>query len=236
MRVENNRKNKPKSFLFLPPPPTRDDVLSSHRSSVTLYLNTLLSTVSQIQIKQQEMRVNRQLEKRTMQGGLGGGGIGMQLAGRELAEKSLENGKGKGRAVAIGEVPAIYRPLPSNRPRVQDANGEGPIEATAEQILQFEAESTLALQSTLSDLTSLRQAETSLLEISALQSQLSVHLSQQTELSDKLWEESTTITGLVEGGNVELKKARERNKEGRTWLLIFLFGASMSLLFLDYYS
>ena len=98
MRVENNRKNKPKSFLFLPPPPARDDITSNHRSSITLYLNTLLSTVSQIQIKQQEMRVNRQLEKRTMQGGLRGGGIGMQLAGKEMAEKSLENGKGKGRA------------------------------------------------------------------------------------------------------------------------------------------
>ena len=227
---------------FLHIAPTASSVnttLTSHRAHITLYLNTLLSKVSQIQINQQETRVKRQLEKSVSFGRAGGGDI----IGGVMAEKArlgrVLDGKGKGKETEIGGVPDIYRPLPlpSSTPN-PDGDEQSSIESllTPAQIQQFETEASAALISTQSDLASLKQAEASLLEISALQSQLAIHLTQQSELTDKLWEEAVGVVGKVGEGNVELKKARERNRESRVWLLIFLLGASLSLLFLDYYS
>ena len=159
-----------------------------------------------------------------------------------MAEKArlgrVLDGKGKGKETEIGGVPDIYRPLPVNSVPNNDEDEQSSIESllTPAQIQQFETEVSAALISTQSDLASLKQAESSLLEISALQSQLAIHLTQQSELTDKLWEEAVGVVGKVGEGNVELKKARERNRESRVWLLIFLLGASLSLLFLDYYS
>lgn len=154
--------------------------------------------------------------------------LGSQLAEQARLGKMLE-GKGKGKEV--GQVPDLFRPAPL-------PSGEESIDSilTPEQVQQFEQEASALLKSTQSDLQSLKAAESSLLEISALQSQLAIHLTQQSELTDKLWEEAVGVTGKVEDGNVQLKKARERNREGRVWLLIFLVGASASLLFLDYYT
>jgi syntaxin 18 len=42
---------------------------------------------------------------------------------------------------------------------------------------------------------------------------------------------------MVEKGNVQLREARRRTRtrDSRKWLLAFLIGASLSLLFLHYY-
>lgn len=158
----------------------------------------------------------------------------MEALGKEMAQAAKSNkvlGNGTSSSLKAGEIPSIYQPLPL--PADEDS-----IDAilTPFQIQQFEAEASALLASTNTDLASIRTAETSLLEISALQSQLAQHLMTQSELTDKLWEDAVNVTGKVAEGNVELKKARERNREGRVWLLIFLIGASMSLLFLDYYT
>ena len=44
-----------------------------------------------------------------------------------------------------------------------------------------------------------------------------------------------TTAATVEKGNEQLKEARRRARDGRKWILIFLVGASLSLLFLHYY-
>ncbi|GAA5922352.1 Ufe1p [Sporobolomyces koalae] len=232
--------------------------LTSHRSYITLYLNHLLQTVSDRQRKQQETRVQRQLDKTASLGGLGGGGAqGMHRLGEKLAldaqrdyhlghsnRRSLDH-KGKDKV-----VPSIYRPLDQNYPAYdedEEDDDEGMLlgaeagdplskELTQEQIQQFEAEESLLLKATQSDLEALKTAESSLLEISALQSQLAVHLSQQSELTDQLWAEAVEVSGRVQDGNQQLKKAKERGRDSRIWLLVFLFGSSFTLLFLDYYS
>lgn len=145
-----------------------------------------------------------------------------------------------------GEIPSIYRPNDGGYPYDggQDEEEEEELdgldqlglELTQEQIQQFEAEESILLQSTRTDLESLKTAESSLLEISSLQSQLAVHLSQQSELTDQLWSEAVEVSGRVGDGNLQLKKAKERGKDSRMWLLVFLFGSSFTLLFLDYYS
>lgn len=106
---------------------------------------------------------------------------------------------------------------------------------TPQQLQQFEEEQSALLKQHQTTLSSIKTAETSLLEISALQSELVVHLTQQSEITSKLWEDSLYVSGRVEEGNKQLVKARERNKEGRLWLLVFLIGASLTLLFLDSY-
>ncbi|GAA6032783.1 hypothetical protein JCM8097_000786 [Rhodosporidiobolus ruineniae] len=226
------------------------ETLTSHRSYITLYLNTLLATVSQRQRDQQEARVRRQLEKTQSLGGMGGGGaLGMDDLGRQMAAKAqgeynARRGKGKeegeGGGRHVGQVPSIYRPVPlADHDDDDDEDDDHPLggsQLTAEQVQQFEAEESALLKATQGDLEALKQAESSLLEIASLQSQLAMHLTQQAELTDQLWEDAVVVTGKVGEGNQQLKKAKERGRESRVWLLIFLFGSSFTLLFLDYYS
>ncbi|GAA6059850.1 hypothetical protein JCM10212_007055 [Sporobolomyces blumeae] len=173
-------------------------------------------------------------------------------------------GKGRGgddtEPERVGTVPSIFRPNPtSNRSPFDPARSNGfdhegsyadddaeeeeedgldhlSRELTQAQIQQFEAEESALLASTESDLSALRTAESSLLEIAALQTQLAVHLSQQSEKTDQLWEDAVFVSGRVDEGNKQLKKAKERGRDSRVWLLVFLFGSSFTLLFLDYYS
>lgn len=86
-----------------------------------------------------------------------------------------------------------------------------------------------------STLSSVLSAEASLLEISQLQSELIRHLAQQTEMVEQLYEDAVGSVAEVKRANEQLTKARERGKDGRLFLLIFILGASFSLLFLDWY-
>ncbi|GAA6021372.1 hypothetical protein JCM11491_004764 [Sporobolomyces phaffii] len=241
------------------PQETTSQALASHRAYVTLYLNQLLQAVSERQRLQQQTRVERQLEKSASLGGFGGGdAVGMHAFGERLAEQAQRDynakrnsGGGPSAGGGGGEVPSIYRPQPppgSVGFGFGDGDGVGydeeeedgldqlGRELTQEQIQQFEAEESLLLRATQSDLEALKTAESSLLEISSLQSQLAVHLSQQSELTDQLWSEAVEVSGRVQDGNQQLRKAKERGKDSRMWLLVFLFGSSFTLLFLDYYT
>ncbi|SGY35660.1 BQ5605_C002g01788 [Microbotryum silenes-dioicae] len=237
--------------------------VKSHRAYIILYLNTLLARVSEQQRSQQETRVARQLAKSQTLGGLGGGGaLGMDEYGVKLAHQAQGEYntriKGKGKKLGINEpgpgsrgghtagVPSIYRPAPMPLSASQSAGAMLGIAAdstdplstmlTEDQIQQFEREESALLQATQTDLASLKHAESSLLEISALQTQLATHLSAQSELTDKLYDDAMVVTGKIDDGNVQLKKAKERNRESRVWLLVFLLMASGTLLFLDYYT
>lgn len=109
------------------------------------------------------------------------------------------------------------------------------IELSASQILQFETENANILRTVQDTLESVQQAEARLLDISALQMELVTHLTRQTELTDQLYEDAIATTLTVEKGNEQLKEAKRRAKDGRLFILLFLIGASLSLLFLNYY-
>jgi syntaxin 18 len=87
-----------------------------------------------------------------------------------------------------------------------------------------------------SQLDSVLSAEKSLLEISALQTELVRHLVQQTEMVEKLYDEAVGSVAEVGKANEQLKKAKQRGSEARFFLLVFLIGASMALLFLNWYA
>lgn len=141
-------------------------------------------------------------------------------------------------AATIG-VPANYAESSSSVSQTNSSfasdEEDDEIELTASQIMQFEAENENILRSVQDTLESVQQAESRLMDISALQMELVTHLTKQTELTDQLYEDAIATTSNVEKGNVQLQEAKRRAKDGRLFMLIFLIGASLSLLFLHYY-
>lgn len=126
--------------------------------------------------------------------------------------------------------------LPSSEPSmISDDDDDDDIELTQSQILQFENENANMLRAVQDNLESVQQAEARLMDISALQMELVNHLTRQTELTEKLYDDAIATTSMVEQGNREIKEAKRRAKDSRLYLLVFLLGASFSLLFLHYY-
>ncbi|KDQ64855.1 hypothetical protein JAAARDRAFT_146038 [Jaapia argillacea MUCL 33604] len=238
------------------------DVIAAHHSSITWYLSRRLAEVSQTQKEMQEERVKRQLERtKTLGSGAAreAASLGLASEGFTAAGGVPKDGNTSwlGSTFASGLAATIGAPDPSSssqhtlRPGSSHANPSPPLtasttsdldsdlgldeELTQSQILQFESENSAILESVQSTLHSVQQAESRLLEISALQTELVANLTRQTELTDQLYEDAMTSTGMVEKGNEQLKEARRRAKDSRLFILVFLIGASLSLLFLHYY-
>jgi syntaxin 18 len=108
-------------------------------------------------------------------------------------------------------------------------------EITPDQIQIFESENSELLKSMESELASVQRAETRLLEISALQSELVFHLSQQAEQAEQMYDDAIASTSMAEKGNVQLREAARRAKDSRLFILVFLLCSSFALLFLHFY-
>jgi syntaxin 18 len=59
---------------------------------------------------------------------------------------------------------------------------------------------------------------------------------QQSEVSDRLLLEAGQGVADVKAGNEQLRKANERASSSTLMILVFLVGASLALLFVDWYS
>ncbi|KAJ4713514.1 syntaxin-81 [Melia azedarach] len=96
---------------------------------------------------------------------------------------------------------------------------------------------TRALQVELSSLLdAVQQTETKMVEMSALNHLMSTHVLQQAQQIEFLYDQAVEATKNVELGNKELSQAIGRNSSSRTFLLLFLFVLTFSILFLDWYS
>ncbi|KAM3375260.1 syntaxin-81 [Capsicum galapagoense] len=103
-----------------------------------------------------------------------------------------------------------------------------------EQLLDDE---TRALQVELNSLLdSVQETETKMVEMSALNHLMSTHVFQQAQQIELLYEQAVEATQNVALGNKELSQAIQRNSSSRTFLLLFLFVLTFSILFLDWYS
>ncbi|KAK0242726.1 snare protein syntaxin 18/UFE1 [Armillaria nabsnona] len=219
------------------------DFIAAHHSSITWYLNRRLAEASQSQKIMQEERVKRELERsRTL-------GSGAAKAALDIGNSDLSGvGESSGGASWLGGASSsiIAATIGTTTPRSDTApssvdtalpmdDEDDDIELSASQILQFETENANILRDVQDTLESVQQAESRLMDISALQMELVSHLTQQTELTDQLYEDAIATTGMVEQGNVQLREARRRAKDSRLFILLFLIGASFSLLFLHYY-
>jgi syntaxin 18 len=214
---------------------TASDFVSAHCAGVTWYLTRHLTHVGQMLRDMQEERVRRETERtRTL-----GSGVAHELAmsatASELARPGSSSWFGSASS-ALGASWAVpQRPLPEEMDPASSDDDEDDVELSASQIQQFEAENAQILQSAEDSLAAVQQAEARLLEISALQAELVAQLTRQTEVSDQLYEDAISTSEMVDKGNVQLREARRRARDGRKWLLLFLIGASLSLLFLHYY-
>ncbi|KAK7049606.1 hypothetical protein VNI00_005637 [Paramarasmius palmivorus] len=224
-----------------------NNFIAAHHSNITWYLNRRLAEASQSQKEMQEERVKRQLERsKTL-----GSGAAFEAQGFSDAQRNpRQQSPGAGPSSWLGEAssnliaatigapsPDKYSTQPTLTPSEFSASDDeaDDLELSASQILQFETENANILREVQDKLESVQQAEARLMEISALQMELVSHLTAQTELSDQLYEDAIATTSTVEKGNEQLREAKRRMKDGRLFILVFLIGASMSLLFLHYY-
>ncbi|KAF8639429.1 hypothetical protein AX16_010284 [Volvariella volvacea WC 439] len=225
----------------------QSDFRAAHNASITWYLNRRLAEASQTQKEMQEERIKRQLERTKT---LGSGAV-REATALGVGEASREQRSGNTASSWLGEASSNLIAATIGAPSTPDRrNSQAPplresphdsdesdeeIELTASQIMQFETENATILQGLQDRLASIQQAESSLLEISALQTELTTHLTRQTELTEQLYEDAIATSATVERGNEQLKEAKRRAKDGRLFILVFLIGASLSLLFLHYY-
>jgi syntaxin 18 len=215
------------------------DVIAAHRASITWYLNRRLTDSGQIQKEMQEERLRRQLERTRT---LGSSATQDVLASSfkptpiqpdssrswlEQTSSSLVNGT---LGIASANESRSNVPAPSTPDNEYDA-----VELSEAQIQQFEKENADMLHSVQETLQSVQQAEAQLMSISSLQMELMTHLTRQTELTEQLYEDAIATTSMVDKGNTQLKEAKRRAKDSRIFILLFLVGASFSLLFLHYY-
>ena len=236
-----------------------------HHASITYFLNRRLAELSQTQRELQEERVKRQLERthtlasnatREVQSlgvGVGVSGVVTPLNNEDSRSRSESGSDGSVGWVGVaasnlfvtkpGVSVAGSSGMPLSQKRssayepsvISDEDDEDDIELTHSQILQFENENANILREVQGNLESIQQAEARLMDISALQLELVDHLTRQTELTEKLYDDAIATTTMVDKGNRELRETRRRAKDGRLFLLVFLLGASFSLLFLHYY-
>ncbi|KAG5716557.1 Syntaxin-18 [Termitomyces sp. T112] len=224
------------------------DFLAAHHSGVTWYLSRRLAEASQTQKEMQEERVKRQLERTRTLGSSAARDV-LHLAAKD-GSSNHEQSKSKRTGSWLGDASSsllaatlgatsnnAHTTIPPLSLDVHPPSDEEDevFELSASQILQFEAENASILQSVQDTLESVQQAESRLMDISALQMELVNHLTRQTELTEQLYEDAIATTSTVEKGNLQLKEAKRRVKDSRLYILIFLIGASMSLLFLHYY-
>ncbi|WVQ90119.1 hypothetical protein IAS59_003896 [Cryptococcus gattii] len=217
-----------------------EPILSAHHASILWTLNEFLARLTGAVSDLQTERVKRREERsKTL-------GAGATLEAQKLGLVS----HARKRSIPEGVITDVHDPAFSHTigkdfsdPHL--SHGLGIIDPSApaidqllsqEQIRTFESENNALLEHMSSTLSSVLSAEASLLEISQLQSELIRHLAQQTEMVEQLYEDAVGSVAEVKRANEQLTKARERGKDGRLFLLIFILGASFSLLFLDWYA
>ncbi|KAJ0103414.1 hypothetical protein Patl1_06517 [Pistacia atlantica] len=123
----------------------------------------------------------------------------------------------------------------SNISEIRELDGPQPESLSVQQ--QLLDDETRALQVELSSLLdAVQQTETKMVEMSALNHLMSTHVLQQAQQIELLYDQAVEATTNVELGNKELSQAIQRNSSSRTFLLLFLFVLTFSVLFLDWYS
>ncbi|KAI9063138.1 hypothetical protein FKP32DRAFT_1572316 [Trametes sanguinea] len=201
------------------------DFVAAHHAGVTWYLSRRLTETSQCLRDMQEERMKRQLERsRTL--GSGAAREAMFIGASEALPSPAEStasGSWLGGAsnLASSFAASIGGPSSSFDPS-HSASTIKPSASAARDDWMSETDE--------------EELELSASQIQhALQMELVAHLTKQTEQTEQLYEDAIATASMVEKGNEQLKEARRRARDGRKWILIFLIGASLSLLFLHYY-
>lgn len=186
----------------------RNDLLASHRSSVTWYLNHKLLRISQRHADTRTIRLNREEERR--------------LATHQVSTSHREPVY----AAPVANVPTSSSGQAEERETVFDQA----------QLQQLETENDGMLEEFEQQLSSIRSVQTKLLEIAQLSNELQSHLAGQTEQTDRLMGEAEETTMDVTRGNEQLDRAKRRNKTMRVTIVTTFLTLAFTLAFLDYYA
>ncbi|CAH1447204.1 unnamed protein product [Lactuca virosa] len=147
---------------------------------------------------------------------------------------------------------AINQAMPRRKPKPKRAPPEkteptissemsDPGEITTEPPMKVQQQvlddETRALQVELSSfLDAARDAETKMVEMSALNHLMSTHVLQQAQQIEYLYDQAVEATKNVEMGNKELTQAIQRNKSCKVFLLLFVAAFTIAFLFVDLYN
>lgn len=211
------------------------DFLAAHNAGVTWYLNRRLTQTSQTQKEMQEERIKRQLERTKTLGSTTGEVRGVDPFDTPSTEAEMGGWFASARRATASRSNTVPTPLSAPLHYSDNEDSDEEIELTQTQILQFEDENAALLRSAEDALAAVHQAESRLMDISALQMELVSHLTQQAELTDQLFEDAIQAGSGVTAGNAQLVEARRRQKDSRVYMLVFLLGASLTLMFLHNY-
>ncbi|PWW77677.1 hypothetical protein C7212DRAFT_362522 [Tuber magnatum] len=168
--------------------------LSVHREGVLWLLKTRLEKASELQRGQQEIRLQRQVER------------GKSILYKAPTGILPSNHTGLSTASTSKSVPPVGRSVwleDEERKNIENI-------LTEEQLQLFEKENGDLMKHYEDTLDQVRSAEKSLTEISSLQTQLATNLAAQNAHIDNLVADSMSTVENVQRGNKELKKAGEK--------------------------
>ncbi|KAF8760267.1 SNARE-complex protein Syntaxin-18 N-terminus [Rhizoctonia solani] len=203
------------------------DARALHRSNIAWYLTRRLTETGAAQKEMQEERVRRQVERATT--------LGSSISVSDPTPAPASNSGSSGWGASAWGRSSQPAPAPPSVEEPEDDDYDN-LELSPSQMLQFEQENAALLRSVEDTLAAVKVAESRLLDISALQTELVAHLTRQTEAIDQLYDDAIASQGDVKRANVQLRKARENQADSRIFLIVFLLGASAALLFIHWYN
>lgn len=193
----------------------KSDILATHRSSITWYLNYKLLQISQSHAETKTIRLTREEEKR--------------LAANTAISSTP-------RYAYAQDDPDVLTDASSTTSALETDVAVRETLLSPLQLEQYESENTQLLDEFQDQLSQVRSVQSKLLEIAELSSELQSHLLSQTEMTDRLMTEAEQTTVEVTKGNEQLGKAKARNKNVRLFLVTFFMVLAFVLLFLDWYA
>lgn len=179
--------------------------IALYHASVTTYLSSQLATLSAIQTAMQERRLELQRQRYEK---LSDSGV------RESSTKSAKSAPVQGAVGAIG--------------------GDVASQLSSEQVQVFEQETSEMVKALQADLAAVQHAEQQLHGISELQSRIMQHLQEQNEHTSTLIDDAAVHGEQVSRGNVQLHKAKRRNRQANRFLALFFVASGLALLFVHW--
>ena len=175
--------------------------LAVFHAGVTTYLSSQLATLSAMQSALQERRVELQ---------------------RQRYEK-LSDGAVRGKSSAHKSAPV--------QGAVGAIGGDIKSQLSDTQIQAFEEETSQMVKAMQADLEAVQHAEQQLHGIAELQTRIVQHLQEQNEHTSTLVDDAAIHGEQVSRGNVQLHKAKKRNRQANRLLSIFFVASGLALLF-----
>ncbi|KAI9136067.1 hypothetical protein BKA69DRAFT_1179205 [Paraphysoderma sedebokerense] len=197
-------------------------ILLGHYNAIVWLLSAWLMEVSKFHRQQQEKRVQREMERHNSP--ITPLPSTPPLLPSTLSSSPKSNLMSTSSSLPIQEDEDLYE---------EDDDIENSL-STQEKML-LESENREIMNRLESKLEHVRQAESTLLEIANIQTQLSHHLSAQSSVITQLYNDATLQTDNVREGNKYLVKAQKRGSDSRIIVLVILIVLTFVLLFLDWY-